>query len=68
MDTTLKSRLSKKTLLNIDGVDFLVINESAVAFMDGFKILPLKQSHRELLKKNFVNINQQAEHELSAPE
>jgi len=62
MSTTeniLKNRLMRKTIINIDGVDFLITNFEAVAYVDGLKILPFKQAHIDLLKTHSIKINPQ---------
>lgn len=56
---TLKNRLTKKALLNIDGIDFLITNFEVVAYVEGLKILPLKQAHIDLLTLNSIKINPQ---------
>lgn len=56
-DSTLKKRLSKKSIFNFEGIDFLSLNNNIIAYIDGLKIVPLKQSHLELLEKNFIKID-----------
>jgi hypothetical protein len=56
---TLKNRLTKKALINIDGVDILITNFEAVAYVEGLKILPLKQAHIDLLTNHSIVINPQ---------
>lgn len=57
MNDTLKERLSKKNILHFEGIDFLVENANVVAYIEGLKIFPLKQSHIELLKTNSIDID-----------
>jgi hypothetical protein len=54
---TLKKRLARKTILNLDGIDFLFVNGNAVAYFEGLKITPLDKTHIEILEKKSINVD-----------
>lgn len=53
---TLKSKLTKRAILTVEGVDFLVMKGKVIGYFDGNQVYPLKQSHIELLKNQQIDI------------
>lgn len=53
---SLDELLSKKSIITIEGVDFLLSNKVVVGYIEDLKILPLKQSHIELLNKHLIPV------------
>jgi hypothetical protein len=51
---TLKERLSKKSILNLEGIEFFVIDSYVVAYFEDLKLVPLKESHIDLLEQNSI--------------